>query len=86
MRDKDRDRDRRALAGREGEAPCSLMSRESNPGLNPRTLASESEPKADTKPTEPPRCPTKTILRGKCIVTNAYLKKKREGSLPGSVV
>ena len=30
-------------------------------GLNPRTLESRSEPKADAQPTEPPRCPKNFI-------------------------
>ena len=41
----------------EGEAG-SPLSREPNVGLDPRTLGSWPEPKADTSPTEPPRCPT----------------------------
>ena len=41
--------------GEEGEAGFPL-SREPNAGLDPRTLGSWHEPKADAWPTEPPRC------------------------------
>ena len=45
----------------EGEAD-SLLSREPNAGLDARTLGPWPEPKADPKPTEPPRCPRLTSV------------------------
>ena len=48
----------RGVAKREGEAG-SLLSREPNKGLDPRTLGSCPEQNAGAKLTESPRCPTK---------------------------
>ena len=44
----------------EGEAG-SPLSREPNLGLDPRTLESQSKPKAEASPTEPPRHPLKAL-------------------------
>jgi len=45
-------------AEREGEAG-SQLSREPNTGPDPRILRSRPEPKADARPTEPPRSPSR---------------------------
>ena len=42
---------------RQREKQTSPLSREPNVGLDPRSLGSGPEPKADASPTEPPRCP-----------------------------
>lgn len=45
----------------EGEAG-SPKSREPDAALDPRTLRSQPELKADAQPTEPPRCPKNKLL------------------------
>ena len=45
-----------------GEADF-LLSREADMGLDPRTLRSGPKLKADTEPTEQPRCPTSTLVK-----------------------
>ena len=42
---------------RQREPQTPLLSREPGIGLDPRTLRSPREPKADVSPTEPPKCP-----------------------------
>jgi len=54
--------------GGKGEAGFPL-SREPNAGLDPRTLGSRPEPKADAQPTEPPRRSSKVIFNfGGCSI------------------
>ena len=53
-------RERESTEG-EGEAD-SLLSREPDMGLDPRTLRSQPEPKADSQPTEPPRGPFESFF------------------------
>ena len=53
MRDTHRDRERQRHRQREKQAPC----REPNAGLDPRTLRSRPEPKADAQPLSHPGAP-----------------------------
>lgn len=57
----------------EGEAG-SLLSKEPDVGLDPRTAGSWPEPEADAQPTEPPRHPWLQSLMGQTVTT--YLKCK----------
>ena len=50
------------MAEGEGEAG-SLLSREPDAGLDPRTLGSRPEPKADTQPLNHPGAPHTTFLK-----------------------
>ena len=47
---------------KEREKQTPPLNREPHAGLNPRTLRSLPEPKADTQPTEPPRCPLAALF------------------------
>ena len=53
MRERERERERQRLRQREKQAPC----REPDVGLNPRTLGSRSELKADAQPLSHPGIP-----------------------------
>ena len=65
------EREHKAGGVAEGEEEVGFsLSREPNVGLDPRILGSQPEPKADTKPIEPPRCPILGFLKTK--------KKKKE--------
>ena len=57
---RERDNSKGAAEG-EGEAD-SLLSRNPDMGLDPRTLGPRPELKADTLLTEPPRCPQKLLI------------------------
>ena len=59
--EKEREHEQRIGADREGEAD-SLLSKEPDKGLDPRTLRSRPEPKADTQPTELPKHPKKSKI------------------------
>ena len=53
----------RAHVGAEGEGEAdSLLSREPNIGLGPRTVRSRPELKADAQLTESPKCPNLLIV------------------------
>ena len=54
MRDTETHRERQRHRQREKQAPC----RESDVGLDPRTLGSHPEPKADAQPLSYPGIPT----------------------------
>ena len=55
--------------GTEGKREAvSLLSGEPNRGLNPRTPRSWPEPKANTQPTEPPRCPQHHLFDASCTI------------------
>ena len=48
-------------------------------GLDPRTLGSHPEPKADSQPLSHPGAPVSEVLKEKCHVSFGHTKGGREG-------
>ena len=61
---RDTEKERQSHRQREKQAPC----REPNIGLDPRTLGSQSEPKADAQPLSHPGTPSSSFL----VVKNKF--------------
>ena len=70
-----RNTERQRHKQREKQAPCG----QPDVGLDPRTLGSHPEPKADSQPLSHPGAPVSEVLKEKCHVSFGHTKGGREG-------